>query len=372
MPCPICGPICQCDNNPESERYEPTVQADRPRFPDPESYDASEEQFAASLEQPGASRESLSLETSEAPIEALATDLSQPSIFQAYEDPAAWKQELAAKLNEYRSRHKPKPPRYPSLQLKFENTESVWSAPSTQSAAAAPAPAYASLESTARDHVELPPSFSSEGAPTPVESTGRIIEFPRQNTVQTNWIDTLADPVMAPPRILEVPESEFLPPALGGISIEPMPVVEEGKRPGIEIPMLTAPMWRRMAAVAIDGAIVAASTVLFGYIFFSIINTDLPLKSAIISGFLLTGFLWAGYQYLLLVYSGTTPGLKLAGLELNCFDGTSTKRTLRKWRVLASILSGVSLFLGYAWCYLDEDQLCWHDRITKTYMAPKP
>jgi len=136
--------------------------------------------------------------------------------------------------------------------------------------------------------------------------------------------------------------------------------------------MLTAPMWRRISAGAIDGAIVAASTAVFGYIFFTMSNPDLPLKPAIIGGLLLAATLWSGYQYLLLVYSGTTPGLKLAGLELNRFDGSSTKRTLRKWRVLASILSGVSLCLGYAWCYLDEDQLCWHDRITKTYMAPKP
>src|SRR5262249_38790543 len=142
-------------------------------------------------------------------------------------------------------------------------------------------------------------------------------------------------------------------PALGGISIEPIPVVEEGKRPGIEIPMLTAPMWRRMAAGAIDGAIVVTSAVAFGYIFFGIASTDVPLKSSVIGGLLLTAVLWATYQYLLLVYSGTTPGLKIAGLELNRFDGSTTKRPLRRWRVLASVLSGVSLCLGYAWCYLD-------------------
>jgi hypothetical protein len=34
------------------------------------------------------------------------------------------------------------------------------------------------------------------------------------------------------------------------------------------------------------------------------------------------------------------------------------------------VLSGFSLALGYAWCFLDEDRLCWHDRITRTYMAP--
>jgi len=362
--------VCQCDQNPETEHYQPTAGSGQTsRFPDPESYDASDEQFAASLEQSGPTPSQLS--DPSAPIETLAAELSEQSIFEAYEDPTAWKQELAAKLNEYRSRHKAKPPRYPSLQLKFEASEPTWTAPSQPTATAA-APAYATYESTARDHVELPPVSPPESLLRPIEPTGRLIEFPRQNLVPTTWIDALADPVMSPPRILEVPESEFLPPALGGISIEPMPVVEEGKRPGIEIPMLTAPMWRRMSAAATDGAIVAASVAVFGYIFFTFVNAELPLKPMIIAGLLLTAALWAGYQYLLLVYSGTTPGLKLAGLELNRFDGTTTKRTLRKWRVLTSILSGVSLCLGYAWCYLDEDQLCWHDRITKTYMAPKP
>jgi hypothetical protein len=39
--------------------------------------------------------------------------------------------------------------------------------------------------------------------------------------------------------------------------------------------------------------------------------------------------------------------------------------------VLASYLSAASLGMGYAWVFLDEDVLCWHDRITHTYLAPK-
>jgi uncharacterized RDD family membrane protein YckC len=80
---------------------------------------------------------------------------------------------------------------------------------------------------------------------------------------------------------------------------------------------------------------------------------------------------WAGYQFLLLVYAGTTPGAKLARLRLSRFDGQPVPKKLRRWRVLASMLSGLSLALGYAWCFFDEDQLCWHDRITQTYMAPE-
>ena len=72
-----------------------------------------------------------------------------------------------------------------------------------------------------------------------------------------------------------------------------------------------------------------------------------------------------------MVYSGSTPGLRLAKLELARFDGNPASRRLRRWRVLASFLSAVSLGMGYAWVFLDEDALCWHDRITHTYLAPK-
>jgi hypothetical protein len=44
---------------------------------------------------------------------------------------------------------------------------------------------------------------------------------------------------------------------------------------------------------------------------------------------------------------------------------------MRRWRVLASFLSAASVGMGYAWVFLDEDSLCWHDRITHTYLAPR-
>jgi hypothetical protein len=80
---------------------------------------------------------------------------------------------------------------------------------------------------------------------------------------------------------------------------------------------------------------------------------------------------WAAYQYLLIVYAANTPGVRVARLELARFDGTSPNRSLRRWRVLAAWLSAVSLGMGYLWVFLDEDGLCWHDRITHTYFAPK-
>jgi hypothetical protein len=44
---------------------------------------------------------------------------------------------------------------------------------------------------------------------------------------------------------------------------------------------------------------------------------------------------------------------------------------VRRWRVLASFLSACSLGLGYLWSLLDEDGLCWHDRITHTHIRTR-
>jgi uncharacterized RDD family membrane protein YckC len=125
-----------------------------------------------------------------------------------------------------------------------------------------------------------------------------------------------------------------------------------------------------LAAAAIDALAVLLAFAAFAAIF-SRITTAIPQWQQVAeTSAILLGVFWAAYQYLLLVYAGSTPGLKLARLRLCRFDGRPVPRPLRRWRVLTSLLSGVSLGLGYGWCFLDEDKLCWHDRITHTYLAP--
>ncbi|MFZ0731814.1 MAG: RDD family protein [Candidatus Sulfotelmatobacter sp.] len=167
-----------------------------------------------------------------------------------------------------------------------------------------------------------------------------------------------------------MPDVEPPLPALGGITIEPVQREEPEKRPGIDVPLQSAPPGRRLIAAAIDGFLLAVAAALFGFIFCKI-TAFRPPKFQIVG--IATGVLfalWAGYNYLLIVYGATTPGQRVAGLKLAKFDGSPTSRSLRRWRVLASCLSTVSAGMGYAWVFLDEDALCWHDRITHTYLAP--
>ena len=312
---------------------------------------------------------------SRAPI---ATDLLEAP------DPDAWRREVAARVNRFRARRQTRAPRYPSLALKFEPSEPLHSTPAenktpTQDVVAA-IKAASPIASSDRESVALlsasaPVSKPANADPAKIESTkiepSKIIEFPRPWIPPARPADELAEPVLDRPRILEAPEILPPPPAMGGILIEPAQQLSNDKQPGIDIPLQSAPMTQRLLAVSIDATIVLAALAAFAAIFFKVTHTIPPLRLAAEAGILLTALFWASYQYLSIVHSGTTPGLKLAKLQLCRFDGEPVARRIRRWRTLASLMSGMSVGLGYAWCFLDEDALCWHDRITKTYMAPK-
>ncbi len=296
-------------------------------------------------------------------------------------DDRAWRDELSDRLSRFRARRKIRPPRYPSLRLPFE---AVTSSSDRNRYAEPPLP---SLEPIAESSLALDPSHPIHGreeadgmhsgvrAPQPraVETKGasaKIIEFPRfASAPPPPPPDQLAEPVIDRPRILEVPEVAPPLPALGGITIEAEELKEPEKRPGIDFPLQSASLARRVIAALIDGVIVTIAAALFGAVFWKIVSLRPPIMQLAVMAVAVPCLFWVVYQYLLTVYSGRTPGLAAAGLELERFDGAPTNRSIRRWRVLASYLSAASLGMGYAWVFLDEDALCWHDRITHTHLA---
>ena len=389
MPCSLCGDICRCSSDAHS--------AASPRWlPDADVRPAAATPRVG-METAG------SEELSPHPFaETPAPDYgNEPTA----EDSPVWRQEVAARLNRYQARRKPRPPRYPSLRLRFdeEDPARIASGVSVESpvfprgmatvsnqalaldvfadsaAVETPAPearieAHSLQEASGFFHVgELPHLAAPAAAPFQPTTTAKIIEFPRSWTPPQAPLDELAEPVfdLGRPRILEAPEVVLPLPALGGITIEPAQQPELEKRPGIDTPLQGAPLGRRVFCAAIDGVIIATACALFGFIFWKVTAIRPPRFQMLGIAAGLSSLFWAGYQYLLVVYSGTTPGLRLARLELARFDGSPASRRLRRWRVLASFLSAASLGMGYAWVFLDEDSLCWHDRITHTYLAPR-
>jgi hypothetical protein len=301
------------------------------------------------------------------------------------EDSPAWRDELSVRLNRYRARRKMRPPRYPSLRLQFDPVDSLSGVPRETSSGldfrtvSNHALALDGMvhEPTASPEVLSQTTPVAEVAPPVATPRGghtgaKIIEFPRFAWGPPPPPDNqLAEPVTDRPRILEAPEIVPPAPALGGITIEAVERPEAEKVPGIDIPLQSASLSRRVLASVVDALIIAAASSLFGAIFWKVAAVRPPLFQVLGLAVGIPCLFWAAYQYLLIVYAATTPGLRVAGLELARFDGTLPNRSLRRWRMLASYLSAASLGMGYVWVFLDEDVLCWHDRITHTYLAPR-
>jgi uncharacterized RDD family membrane protein YckC len=303
---------------------------------------------------------------------ALGKSLLTPTDNPSEVEGGEWRREVAIRVTRYRARRG----RYgtPSLSLNFD--------------------------------VAVPAEFATQ----PEDSN--LIEFPR--TVAPIEIpQELVVPVVSPPRILEAPESpqgllpsapqaaEFqygeapdmandaqlndaaeelplaafgaaddaiAPMAYAGMILEEILPLEEKTFPepsGMDVSVSFASPSLRGLAGLVDSAMVLAGVALFILLLDKM--NSLPLGSlglVVAAGVFI--FLWTLYQYLFLVYRGSTAGLGVAKLNLATMQGTAAPRSARRTRALCMLLSCASLGLGFAWAFLDEDGLCWHDRISRT------
>src|SRR5271165_6200515 len=189
MPCPLCGDICRCSTDANSVAF-PHAEPETPGADTPNLHAAAEGPL------PDAGSES------------------------APEDSPAWRQEVAARLNRYQARRKPRPPRYPSFRLRFEEEEPARTGSdiSVEPSAFQHRATTASNQALALDGFaealdapvpDEPPQFAAPvTAPATAAPTAKIIEFPRSWTPPQAPLDELAEPVFDRdrPRILEAPE----------------------------------------------------------------------------------------------------------------------------------------------------------------------
>ncbi|MGA9529184.1 MAG: RDD family protein [Terriglobales bacterium] len=329
-------------------------------------------------------------------------------------DTVTWRREVATRLAHYRTRRKPRAPRYPSLLLPFDahNSTRPFAHPDSElhrkkgsnevalgeggfsdTAAAGMTLASTIFENSVAEEADLCERESAaqdsrsdnwQGfsplrlAAFPPEPSAKILEFPRSAAIPLVQTTPLADPIFDRPRIVEAPEIVPPAPAMGGILIESVQPELPDKAPRAEAVIPAASVARRLLAAALDAMILGMALAGFAAIFWRF-NPPVhvsPLRAVLTPlaslGGALTIVLWMTYQFLLIVVTGSTPGLRAARLRLANFDGSPVIRRTRRWRVLASFLSAFSAGLGYLWCFVDQDSLCWHDRITRTHIERMP
>ena len=220
-------------------------------------------------------------------------------------------------------------------------------------------------DSMASSFSERPPLAPFPRISTPVP---KIIEFPR---MQPRHYE-LAEPVVDQLRIFEAVEELAPPPAshLSQIEIAPAEPMLSGTEE-LEVPLQTAPLEQRAYAAAVDVSILIGAMGLFG-ITAEFFANSLPLTKPLLESVAICGILLLTIYYLLTLSLGRgTAGMRASGLRVTTFLNDPPSRNRMRCRALATVLSYAAMGMGFAWALIDEDRLCWHDRITHTYLTSK-
>src|SRR5215472_5328235 len=210
-------------------------------------------------------------------------------------------------------------------------------------------------------------------APRP-RARRKVIAFPRQATSPAATHHRLADPIVPEqPRILDVPEElEAFPaaPLLDGLHLsataEPTPVTPPDH---IELPFQAVGISRRFYAGMLDCSLVVGAAAIFDAVAYKMLPGIGHGKPVLIAAGGILVLLWVVYQYLFLMYGAATPGMRSVRTSVRTFKGGYPSRRHRRSRVVGLYLSTASLMMGLLWALVDADALCWHDRISRTYLT---
>jgi uncharacterized RDD family membrane protein YckC len=126
----------------------------------------------------------------------------------------------------------------------------------------------------------------------------------------------------------------------------------------------------RVLAAALDLSMVLLSLGLFLGTFL-VAGGELVLnwRTAGLYGSILA-VLFVFYHALFCVCGADTPGMRWTQLRLLNFDGHTPDRDQRMYRMCGSLVSLFAAGLGLVWALVDEEQLTWHDHMSKTFPTP--
>ena len=178
-------------------------------------------------------------------------------------------------------------------------------------------------------------------------------------------------PAMVTPAA-EPAEAQWLVPVWSGIKLDAESIDDSEPEPE---PVKAAPalelaaMSRRILAAVVDGTLIAGvflAAVLVAEAKMNVLPGIKEIEMGAAVALLIIGAL---YHAFFLTLADATPGMRYAHISLCTFDGHSPSLAQRCGRLGALLLSVVTLGLGVAWTIFDEDHLCWHDRLSRTYLS---
>jgi uncharacterized RDD family membrane protein YckC len=174
------------------------------------------------------------------------------------------------------------------------------------------------------------------------------------------------------PAALGAAEAAWAAPVWSAIELGPEPIPESlpeaaaAERPAAKLEL--APFNRRLMAGVVDASLIVAVCVAAANfaargltVFPGIRAIEMGAVAALVA-------VAAVYQTFFFTLARATPGMRFAGLSLSTFTGHLPTRAERCTRLTALLLSVLPLGIGVGWAIFDEDHLCWHDRLSLTYL----
>ncbi len=230
------------------------------------------------------------------------------------------------------------------------------------------------------------PAMESMAEPIPLPKPApkprrKVLAFPKQVTQQVTQalevVQWLAEPIVPEqPRILDVPEEHQYPntPFLDGLHFGAEANAQAAQLPSrdhIELPFRVVSVARRVQAGLVDCAIVLLASAAFAAVGYGMLHQPILSKPLLLTAAAIPPLLWAIYEYLFIMHGGVTAGMRLAKLRIATFKGEAPRRRERRKRVMAVYFSTASLGMGLLWALVDVDTLCWHDRLSRTYLTER-
>ena len=149
--------------------------------------------------------------------------------------------------------------------------------------------------------------------------------------------------------------------------VEPGGITAEAQTTSCGLPVASLDQRRR--ALRIDAACLAFAYGSFLALFGSLGgHFTLSKLSAAVCVFTFA-FVYVQYFGLFTIFGGNTPGMMLSGLQVASATGDMPTPRQYLLRAIGYMLSAGTCFLGFFWVLWDEDELTWHDRISKTYLT---
>ena len=129
-----------------------------------------------------------------------------------------------------------------------------------------------------------------------------------------------------------------------------------------------APMNQRIMAAMVDLSLISGAFLTMAFVVLmnmKMLPRLMRVETASAIGLVLMGL---SYLAFFLVVWGATPGMTYARLEILTAEGDKPNQAQRFRRAAALLLSMAPIGLGAAIALFDENHLCWHDRLSGTYL----